>query len=134
MFIKRADELEPEIVHNSGAVHWLLPEGTMREETKGAFLDFCSDFTVEAGAQLEPHFHDTFEYYFILEGEAVMQIEEEAHIVSPGDLIQIPRNARHTIWPTAENKVRAFCFAVSFQEPGQRYTPCELPRVEPTPR
>lgn len=70
MLIARADQVETESVHNSGAVSWLIPEGTRRKETQGSFLDFCSDFIVEPGAQLGPHFHDTFEYYFILEDEA----------------------------------------------------------------
>ena len=93
MFISRADQVEPEVVHQTCSVFWILPEGSMRAETQGAFLDFCSEFTVEPGAQLEPHYHDTFEFYFVLEGEAIMQIDQEAHHVSPGDLIRIPRNA-----------------------------------------
>ena len=132
MFIKRADQLEPEIVHDTGAVYWIVPEGSMRDETEGSsFFDFVSEFTVQPGAQLQPHYHDTFEFYYILSGRAIMQIEDEANHVKPGDLVKIPRNARHTIWPTGDEEIRALCFSTSFQAPGERFVPCELPRVEP---
>jgi mannose-6-phosphate isomerase-like protein (cupin superfamily) len=135
MFITRQDQVEKEIVHQTGAVYWLVPEGSMREATEsGSFFDFISEFTLEPGTQLEPHHHDTFEFYYVLEGEAVMQVEREAHVVIPGDLIRIPRNARHSIWPTEGNSIRCLCVATSFQAPGERFVPCDLPRVEPSPR
>lgn len=134
MFITRQDQVDKEIVHQTGAVYWLIPEGSMRDATEGSFFDFISEFTLAAGTQLEPHFHDTYEFYYVLSGEAVMQVEEEAHVVVPGDLIKIPRNARHSIWPTEGNEIRCLCVAASFQAPGERITPCDLPRVEPTPR
>jgi uncharacterized cupin superfamily protein len=61
----------------------------------------------------------------------MMQIEDEAEFVKPGDMIKIPRNARHTIWPTGDGELRALCFATSFQEPGRRFTVCDLPAVQP---
>lgn len=135
MQIVRADQLQPEIVHHTGAVFWMVPEASMRAETEGtSFFDFVSEFTVAPGSQLEPHYHDTYEFYYVLSGEAAMQIESEAHVVRPGDLITIPRNQRHTIWPIGDEEIRALCFSVSFQAPGERFIPCELPRVIPTER
>ena len=89
MFVKSADELAPEIVHQTGAVYWVVPEGSMREETElsGSFFDFISEFTAQPAAQLEPHDHDPFEFYHVLSGRPVMQIEKEAEHVRPGDLI-----------------------------------------------
>ena len=135
MLLTRSDQVPVEIVHQTGKVWWLVPEGSMRDETEGrSFFDFISEFTLEPGTQLEPHFHDTYEFYYVVEGEAVMQVEDEAHVVRPGDLITIPRNARHSIWPTEGNTIRCVCVATSFQERGERFTPCDLPRVEPSPR
>jgi mannose-6-phosphate isomerase-like protein (cupin superfamily) len=97
----------------------------------GAFFDFVAEFTVQSEAQLKPHYHDTSESYYVLSGRAAMQIEKETEHVRPGDLIKIPRNARHTIWPTGDEEIRCLAFATSFQKPGERFIPCELPRVEP---
>ncbi|MDQ0867337.1 cupin domain-containing protein [Arthrobacter globiformis] len=131
-FVTRADAGENEIVHGVG-ITWLVPEGSMRKETElpGSFLDFIGEFTVDPGAQLEPHYHDTYEFYYVLSGEGVMQIEMEAAHVRPGDLIKIDRNARHTIRATGTERIHCLAFATSFQKPGERFIPCELPSVEP---
>lgn len=132
MFVKRANHAETEVVHGIG-ISWLVPEGSMREETElpGSFLDFIGEFTVDPGARLEPHYHDTYEFYYVLSGEGVMQIEMEAANVRPGDLIKIPRNARHTIRATGDKRIHCLAFATSFQKPGERFIPCDLPSVEP---
>jgi mannose-6-phosphate isomerase-like protein (cupin superfamily) len=62
----------------------------------------------------------------------VVQIEDEARRVRPGDLVYIAPNLRHTIYPTGENKIRALCFAASYQPIGGKfYTPVELKDVAP---
>jgi NAD(P)-dependent dehydrogenase (short-subunit alcohol dehydrogenase family) len=73
------------------------------------------------------------EWYYVIEGTGVVQIEEEARRVVPGDLVYISPNARHTIYPTGKGKIRALCFASSYQAiGGVFYTPVELKDVAPT--
>jgi len=108
-----------------------VPKWTVHEQTKGTYLEFIDDFEIAPGVKAEPHYHDTHEYYFIIEGNAVVQIEREARRVSPGDLVYIPPNAVHAIWPTGDETLRSFCFAVSYQEPsGIGYTVAELPEAD----
>lgn len=121
--------------HVDVIIHSLVPKFTMRDETLGGYLEFVDIFEIAAGAKAEPHTHDTHEFYFILEGEPIVQIEDEAHPVNVHELVHIPRNARHTIWPTGGKGVKALCFSVSYQEPfDPGYVPVDLPEVDVTPR
>lgn len=116
-------------------INSFVPKFTMREETDGGFLEFVDRFEIKAGGKAAPHFHDTHEFYYILEGAPVVQIENEAHRVEPGELIHIPRNARHSIWPTTEQGMKGLCFSISYQQPyDPGYTPCDLPEVPITER
>ncbi len=133
MDIRSSKNLEPTVMHETVKVWEMVPKFSVREETKGTYLEAIEEFEILAGARAEAHYHDTHEYYFILEGEAIVQIEEEAQRVSPRDLVYIPPNAVHTIWPVGDSGVRALAFAASYQEPSPTgYTPAELPEVELT--
>lgn len=53
---------------------------------------------VPAGCATERHYHKlTEEFYFILEGGGLMEIEGETRDVGPGDAILIPAGAWHQI-------------------------------------
>ena len=68
------------------------------------------------------------EFYRILSGQAIIQIEDEQRLLNPGDLVHIPRNAKHSIWPAVEGKsFRALSFAVSFMGENPEPINCELP-------
>lgn len=121
--------------HNDVIVQSLIPKFTMRDETMGSFLELVDIFTIKAGTKCEPHTHDTHEFYFILEGQPIVQIEDEAHRINVHELVHIPRNARHTIWPSGDEDVKGLCFSVSYQEPYELgYRPCDLPEVDVTAR
>jgi mannose-6-phosphate isomerase-like protein (cupin superfamily) len=47
--------------------------------------------------QLEPHAHPTQEVYMVFEGRGVVSIEDEDEQVGPGDIIEIPADARHSL-------------------------------------
>jgi quercetin dioxygenase-like cupin family protein len=127
----RSQDIEPFMEHEDVIVHSMVPKFTMRDETMGGFLELVDVFEIKDGAKAEPHYHDTHEFYFILEGEPIVQIEDEARLLKVGDLVHIPRNARHSIWPTGGKDMRGFCFAISYQEPyDPGYQPCELHEVE----
>lgn len=56
-----------------------------------------------------PHYHPRAEeIYLLLEGGAVMEIEEQTRDVGPGDAILIPPGARHSITAGAAG-VRFLC-------------------------
>ena len=130
MEIKSRRNVEPVGMHQSLSVYCLVPKFSMHEETKNSYLELIDDFEVPVGEVCEPHYHNTHEYYFILEGNAVVQIEDEAKRVQPGDLIHIPPNKVHSIWPTGDKGVRAVAIAVGWQEPrGIGHIPAPLARV-----
>ena len=125
--------VKPVTMHETVTVWGMFPKFSFVEETKGTYLEAVEEWTIAAGARAEAHLHNTHEYYYILEGDAVVQIEKEARQVHPGDLVYIPPNAVNTIWPTGEKGIRAFSFSVSYQEPkGTGYIPAELPEVPVT--
>lgn len=131
MDIRNPKTTKPIVEHQDVMVYSMFPKWTLREETENSYLEFIDVFEIAGGARAEPHYHDTHEFYFILDGEGVVQIERELSRVSPDDLVHIPRNAVHSIWPTSDRPIRSFCFAVSYQEPHTRgYTPAELPEPE----
>ena len=133
MRISSRETVAPITVHQTVRVYPLLKRWALAEETKGTYLEFIDDFEIDAGSKAEPHFHNTHEWYFVIEGTGVVQIEEEARRVAAGDLVYIPPNARHTIYPAGEDKIRALCFASSYQAiGGEFYTPVELKDVAPT--
>ena len=129
----RTAQVEPTVEHDGSVKsYFMYPKESLREETMGSYLEFVNEFQVEPGRRVEPHKHDTHEFYYVMSGLATMQIEYEKRDVGPGDLIHIPRNQVHSIWPTGDEPLRAFCFAVSFMPPGGSGTeaiPGELPDI-----
>lgn len=130
MDVRNPETTKPIVEHEDVTVYSMVPKWSMRGETMGSYLEFIDVFEIAPGAKAEPHYHDTHEFYFVLEGEGVVQIERETRRVWPGDLVHIPRNAVHSVWPTGDEPIRAFCFAVSYQEPGGvGYVPAKLPET-----
>ena len=67
-----------------------------------------AEATLPAGASTQRHFHRlSEEIYFLLEGNASMEIDGEFREVGPGDAILIPPGAWHRI--TARSDVRFLC-------------------------
>ena len=136
MDIRNAENAKIFVEHEGTVkVTSLVPKFTMRDETMGSFLELVDYFEMELGSKVNPHYHDTHEFYFIIAGEVVVQIENEAHRIYPGELVHIPPKARHTIWPTTDQGMKGLCFSVSYQEPYEPgYVVADLPEVEVTER
>jgi mannose-6-phosphate isomerase-like protein (cupin superfamily) len=67
-----------------------------------------AEATVPVGRPTERHYHKlSEEFYFILEGKGVMEINGEEREVSTGDAILIPPGAWHQI--TASQTLRFLC-------------------------
>lgn len=65
---------------------------------------------LQPGGQTTPHAHpQTEEIYYLLAGEAEMQIEGEVQSVGPGDAIAIPPGAVHTIRNTGKTTLKFLC-------------------------
>lgn len=62
------------------------------------------------GASTAAHHHvQTEEIYYILEGEGLMQIGDEAQAVTAGDAIAIPPRALHKITNTGSRMLKFLC-------------------------
>lgn len=121
MDVRNTLEKTPVEEHGGTCVSaFLVHKESMRELTMGGYLEFVNEFELVGDAKLEPHYHNTDEFYYILRGRAVMWIEGERRVVAPGDLIHIPRNAVHSIWSEDPGEpFRALGFAVSYMPPDE---------------
>ena len=62
------------------------------------------------GARTTPHYHpQTEEIYYLLEGEARMQIGDDVRHVGPGDAIAIPPGEVHTITNVGTGTLKFLC-------------------------
>ncbi len=67
-----------------------------------------AEAVVPEGGVTERHYHQlSEEFYYLLEGQAVMEIEGEEREVGPGDAIVIPAGSWHQI--TGITEVRFLC-------------------------
>ena len=71
--------IEPTIEHGGTCkTYFMVPKEAMRAQTMGSYLEYVAEFEISAGSHLEPHRHNTHEYYYILKGRALMQIGEDS--------------------------------------------------------
>ena len=67
-----------------------------------------AEASVLAGGATQRHYHKkSEEFYFILEGEGIMEVDAERRTIAPGDAILIPPGAWHQI--TASQPLRFLC-------------------------
>ena len=79
-----------------------------------------AEATMAPGQSTERHYHKLCEeFYFLLEGTALMDIDGETREVGPGDAILIPAGARHQI--TARSKLRFLCSCSPFYDHADVY-------------
>jgi len=72
-----------------------------------------AEATLRPGAETEAHLHpNTEELYYLLQGEALMAIEQEKRQVGVGDAIVIPAGMRHQIRNTGTNDLIFLCCCV----------------------
>jgi len=93
MDIRSARTVAPVTMHQVTTVWALFPRFSLHDQTQGTYLEEIEEWTIAPNTRGAPHFHNTHEFYFILEGTAIIQIEQEARRVGPGDLVYVPRNA-----------------------------------------
>ncbi|WP_054686058.1 cupin domain-containing protein [Microbacterium sp. No. 7] len=122
----------PAVVQHGGTVrsYFMYEQQELRDETMGSFLEFVNEFTVAPGAFVEPHFHNSHEFYYVLTGRGVMRVGDEVFPVAPGDLVHTPPNVPHSLFG-GYTGVRSLAFAVGFQEPGEDHTAVEFDNWPP---
>jgi mannose-6-phosphate isomerase-like protein (cupin superfamily) len=77
--------------------------------TAGARNESLAEATLEPGQATERHYHaESEEVYYLLEGEAEMELDGERRSVTAGDAILIPPGAWHEI-RARETPVRFLC-------------------------
>lgn len=75
---------------------------------------------MKPGQATERHYHKiSEELYFLLEGNALMEVDGETRAVGPGDAILIPAGAWHQI--TAESELRFLCCCAPPYDHGDTY-------------
>ena len=87
----RNAKIEPTVEHGGTCkTFFMFPKESIRSATEGSYLEYVSEFEIAPGTHLEPHKHNTHEFFHILSGRALMQVGREKREVEPGDLIHIP--------------------------------------------
>jgi quercetin dioxygenase-like cupin family protein len=85
----------------------------MKDLTDGGFLELVNEFEVAGGGAVEPHSHPTHEFYYVMSGRGIMDIEGDQREIGQGDLVHIPPDKVHTLRPVSDNAaIHCFCFAV----------------------
>lgn len=112
----------PTSEHNDTVTSYFMYEKEeLRNATSGSYLEFINEFELEPGVFIEPHFHNSHEFYYVIRGSGTMRVDECISDVSVGDLIHIEPNSTHSI-RAGKVGIRCFAFASSFQAEGEEYT------------
>ena len=89
--VKRAESIEYERV---GAAEGLR-KGVLVDSEDGAPNFAIRRFTIDGGASVPKHTNEIEHEQYVLEGEYVVGIDDEEHVVSAGDSIFIPAGTVH---------------------------------------
>ena len=114
MDVRSAQHIAPVVEHNGTVpVWWLVSPRELHDVTRGGFLELVSEWEVAGGGKVVAHSHPTHEFYYILAGRGIMQIDDEQREVAQGDLVHIPPDAVHSIWPVSVHApLRGIAFAI----------------------
>ena len=120
MDVRSAQHIAPVVEHNGTVpVWWLISPREFHDVTQGGFLELVSEWEIAGGGKVDPHSHPTHEFYYILAGRGIMQIDDERCDVAQGDLVHIPPDAVHSIWPITKNSsLRGLAFAIGIEGTG----------------
>jgi mannose-6-phosphate isomerase-like protein (cupin superfamily) len=97
-----------EVESLASAVPFATKDGSTIRELHHTDEQSLAEATLEPGQATERHYHArTEEIYFLLEGEAEMEVDGDRRRVGPGEAVLIPAGARHQI--RAELPLRFLC-------------------------
>ncbi|MFC4359784.1 cupin domain-containing protein [Halobium salinum] len=89
--VRRADDVEYEPV---GAAEGMR-KGVLVDESHGAPHFAIRRFTLDPGAEVPRHTNDVEHEQYVLDGEYVVGIGDEEHVVRAGDSLLIPAGTVH---------------------------------------
>lgn len=115
-------DIEPVFEHNQTVTSWFMyPKESLREATEGSYLEFVNVFQLDPGVAIEPHLHNSHEFYYVIAGGGMMRVGDEQREMGPGDMVHIGPNEVHSL-RAGDAGVRCFAFAASFMKPGESYS------------
>ncbi len=114
MDVRNIRDRAPVVEHNGTVpVWWMVQARQMKTQTDGGFLELVNEFEVPGGGHVEPHSHPTHEFYYVISGRGIMEIEDDVCEIGQGDLVYIPPDRVHTLRPvSAHAPIHCFCFAI----------------------
>lgn len=105
MEIRRYDEQVPFTTKDGSTIRSLLDRANAPVANQS-----LAEATLPAGGETQRHYHRmSEEFYFLLEGRAVMEIDGERREVGRGDAILIPAGAWHQIRATEPLRLLCCC-------------------------
>ena len=103
MEIRQLSDQPPFVTKDGSTIRSILDRSNAPVEQQS-----LAEATVSAGHATERHHHKVSEeFYFLLEGEGMMEVDGERREVHPGDAVLIPAGAWHQI--TATRDLRFLC-------------------------
>ena len=103
MEIRALSEQEPFTTKDGSTIRSILDSANAPVEKQS-----LAEATIPVGGETERHWHkESEEFYFILEGSGMMEIDGETRQVGVGDAILIPAGAWHQI--KAAEALRFLC-------------------------
>jgi quercetin dioxygenase-like cupin family protein len=89
--VRRADDIEYDPVDAADG----LEKGVLVDEKRGAPNFAIRRFTLAPGGQVPKHTNEVEHEQYVLEGEYVVGVDDEEHVVSAGDSLLIPGGTVH---------------------------------------
>lgn len=112
--IRRRDR--PRIMEHNDTIEsmFFVRMEELRKDTLGGYLQFFGESVMREGAVLEPHSHDSDEFYYLLEGSGTMMIDGESAQVDAGELVRIAPNLVHSLRADRGSEIRMIAFGISY--------------------
>ena len=105
MTIRKLAEQFPFTTKDGSTIRSILDEANAPVQKQS-----LAEATVPAGGATDRHYHRlSEEFYFLLEGKALMEIDGEECEVVPGDAVLIPAGAWHQITGIEETRFLCCC-------------------------
>src|SRR5258708_26069238 len=90
--------VEPIMEHDDTVTSYFMYEKeSLRGDTEGSYLEFINEFELKPGVSIQPHSHNSHEFYYVIKGSGTMRVGDGTRDVSPGDLVHIEPNAPHSV-------------------------------------
>jgi mannose-6-phosphate isomerase-like protein (cupin superfamily) len=105
MFVQNLDQQPPFTTKDGSTIRSILDRTNAPVQNQS-----LAEARIAAGNTTQRHFHRVAEeFYFILEGTGLMEIDGTEREVGPGDAVLIPPGAWHTIRATRDLRFLCCC-------------------------